>query len=111
MCEPRCAVCTRLPIHHQPSLPCLGAEGAQRIYIEGLRPWLLKYQPVLDQGLAALLHALRRPELAALGEALHQLASRTPVLECEWREGGAAQRAHRGTPALPCRGLACCMLL
>lgn len=36
------------------------AEGAQRVYIEGIRPWLLKYQTALDHGLAALLHALVR---------------------------------------------------
>lgn len=36
----------------------MAAEGAQRIYIEGLRPWLLKYQTTLDHSLAVLLHAL-----------------------------------------------------
>ncbi|KAI7840715.1 hypothetical protein COHA_005531 [Chlorella ohadii] len=70
-------------------------EGAQRIYIEGIRPWLLRYQPALDHGLAALLHALRRPELAVLAEVLHHFAQRTPVLEWFVRgpAGGPAPRA------------------
>lgn len=44
-----------LPPSHTSST---AAEGAQRIYIEGIRPWLLRYQPALDHGLAALLHTL-----------------------------------------------------
>lgn len=32
-------------------------EGAVRVYIEGLRPWLLRWQPALDDTLAALLRA------------------------------------------------------
>lgn len=33
-------------------------EGAVRVYLEGLRPWLARVQPQLDDFLAALLRSL-----------------------------------------------------
>ncbi|EFN59233.1 hypothetical protein CHLNCDRAFT_138216 [Chlorella variabilis] len=56
-------------------------EGAQRLYVEGLRPWLATWQPTLDEFLASLLRSLRRPEVQMVSEGLHQFASRTPFLE------------------------------
>lgn len=69
-------------------------EGAARLYVEGLRPWLARVQPQLDDFLAALLRSLRRPELQMLSEGLHQFASHTPFLEWFVRgpDGRPAQR-------------------
>ncbi|PSC76496.1 HVA22 k [Micractinium conductrix] len=56
-------------------------EGAGRVYLEGLRPYLARWQPTVDDFLASLLRSLRRPELQMVSEGLHAFASRTPFLE------------------------------
>lgn len=56
-------------------------EGAARLYVEGMRPWLATWQPTLDDFLASMLRSLRRPELSLLAEGVHRFAAATPFLE------------------------------
>ncbi|KAL4853626.1 HVA22-like protein k [Chlorella vulgaris] len=72
-------------------------EGAQRLYREGLRPWLATWQPSIDDFLASLLRALRRPELLLVAEGLHVFCSKTPVLE--WFVRGPNGRPQQRRPA------------
>ena len=56
--------CHRVPYYHSVKVVLLvwlqstSYEGAQRLYVEGLRPWLATWQPTLDEFLASLLRSL-----------------------------------------------------
>ncbi len=56
----------RVPYYHAVKLLLLiwlqspAYKGAARLYVEGLRPWLARVQPQLDDFLAALLRSLVR---------------------------------------------------
>ena len=66
----RAAACGGAPAHRARCLACLALlllQGAARIYVEGLRPWLLRWQPALDGFCAAVLTSLvRRGRVARL---------------------------------------------
>ena len=77
-------------------------EGAQRVYIEGIRPWLLRYQPALDGFLAALLRSLVRGAAGGGGAArLHAALVVWPQLQ---EHAGVIAQCTLGAPDVP----ACC---